>query len=242
LDLGDTIETQFDSPRQGADEMGGIIAVAQRKGGVGKTTLAVSLAAELRRRGNDVALVDSDPQRSACHWAEPGHLEFPVYEIPLADQAVSKWVRDVRGIVARYLIIDTAPHDRALGASIALSNLVVVPCTPSGLDIEATVHTLEIIHAVRARRNGWPNVILVPNRVDARTLEGRQVVQELERFGEVVSTTIGDRSSFVRSFATGQFVADLPASEPAYREIQLLSDLIQKTLDNPNSGSTFRGD
>jgi hypothetical protein len=46
-----------------------LIALAQRKGGVGKATLAVSLAAELCDRGLDVALVDSDPQRSAWAWA-----------------------------------------------------------------------------------------------------------------------------------------------------------------------------
>jgi chromosome partitioning protein len=67
--------------------MSDIIAVAQRKGGVGKTTLSVSLAAELCRRGRDVALVDGDPQASACHWAQLGNLEFPVYEMALADQA-----------------------------------------------------------------------------------------------------------------------------------------------------------
>ena len=43
-----------------------IITVAQRKGGVGKTTIAVNVAGELSRRNYDVALMDSDPQRSAC--------------------------------------------------------------------------------------------------------------------------------------------------------------------------------
>ena len=60
-----------------------IITVTQRKGGVGKTTIAVCVAAALARRGHNVALVDSDPQRSASQWAEPGNLEFPVYEMAL---------------------------------------------------------------------------------------------------------------------------------------------------------------
>jgi chromosome partitioning protein len=61
-----------------------IISVAQRKGGVGKTTIAIGVAAELARRGHALVLVDGDPQRSACQWAEPGNLEFLVYEIGLA--------------------------------------------------------------------------------------------------------------------------------------------------------------
>ncbi|MGP0090444.1 MAG: AAA family ATPase, partial [Xanthobacteraceae bacterium] len=151
--------------------MGQIITLAQRKGGVGKTTLAVAVAAELTRRGKDGALIDSDPQRSACQWAELGNLAFPVYEIILGEEPVADWVAQVRRVEADYLVIDTAPNDRALGASIAVADLILIPCTPSGLDIEATVRTLEIIDNVRARRKEKIRVILVPNRVDQRTLE-----------------------------------------------------------------------
>jgi chromosome partitioning protein len=207
-----------------------IIAVAQRKGGVGKTTLAVSIAAELRRRGRNVALIDGDPQASACHWALPGNLEFPVYDMALSDQTVPAWVRGVGRVCADYVVIDTAPSDRALGASIALANLVLVPCTPSGLDVEATARTLEIIDAVRARRRGYPSMILVPNRVDARTLEGRQLIEELAGFGEVVSPTIGNRTAFIRAFSAGHCVADIASGEAANREIQALCDLLDNSL------------
>jgi chromosome partitioning protein len=215
--------------------MSQIIAVAQRKGGVGKTTLAVSVAAEIARRGRDVALIDSDPQTSACHWARPGNLEFPVYELVLADQSIPDWVRAARQVCADCVVIDTAPNDRSLGASIALADLVLVPCTPSGLDIEATVRTLEIIDAVRRRRTGFPNMILVPNRVDARTLEGQQVVEELSAFGEVVSSAVGDRAAFIRAFSNGNSVAHLAAGQAADREIRMLCDLVAETLDRLRS-------
>jgi chromosome partitioning protein len=210
--------------------MAEIIAVAQRKGGVGKTTLSVSLTAELARRGRRVALVDSDPQRSACQWAEPGGLAFPVYEIALAEQSVAEWVRDVREVPGDCLVIDTAPNDRALGAAIALATLVLVPCTPSGLDIEASVRTLEIIDAVRARRGGVLTIILVPNRVDARTLEGQQIREELEGFGEVVAPTIGDRLAFVRAFSAGASIADQAPDSEAHDEIAALCDLAEAAL------------
>ena len=218
-----------------------IIAVAQQKGGVGKTTLAISVAAGLHRRRKRVALVDADPRRSACQWAEPGNLHFPVYEVALANQAVSNWICELAEVGGSYgyLVVDAAPSARARGASITASNLVIIPCTPSSLDLEATVGTLEVVDEARASRQGLPRVILVPNRVDARTLEGEQLVDELTNFGEVVSPTIGYRSAFVRAFSTGRSIAEMADGRVGHHEIQLLCDLVEKNLGTMERSAEF---
>ena len=206
------------------------IAVTQRKGGVGKTTIAICIAAELTRRGHDVALVDSDPQRSASQWAEPGNLEFPVYEMALEGTSVSAWAQEVRSIEAGLVVIDTAPNAREMGASIALANLILVPCTGSGLDLEATAHTLAVIGAARERRRDPIRVVLVPNRLDRRTLEGRQLIEALSEFGEIVAPAIASRSAFVRSFTTGQSVASFMPGDAADQEIQALARLVERAV------------
>ncbi|MFL1887601.1 AAA family ATPase, partial [Klebsiella pneumoniae] len=46
-----------------------IISVLNQKGGVGKTTLSVNIAARLAADGARVLLLDADPQGSALDWA-----------------------------------------------------------------------------------------------------------------------------------------------------------------------------
>jgi chromosome partitioning protein len=211
-----------------------IISIVQRKGGVGKTTLAVSVAAELHRRGAQIALIDSDPQASACAWAELGHLGFPVYEIALADNPVSKWAEMLQKVPHHCLVIDTSPNERSVAAALALSNIGVIPCTPSGLDLDATVKTMEIVHAVRRRRPKL-NTVLVPNRVDTRTLEGRQIMDELRELGEPVAPPIGARTTFLRAFSAGEAVYETAAGSAADHDIKQLCTFLETRFDSARS-------
>jgi len=217
--------------------MSHIIALVQRKGGVGKTTLAVSVAAELYRRGKSVALIDSDPQLSASQWAALGNLQFPIYEVILNDQMTVDWARDVRGVATNhgYVIVDTAPSMRAVSTAIAVANFAMVPCTPSGLDLESTVKTLEIINQIRKLRDGYPKVVLIPNRVDPRTCEGKQLVDELLSFGEVVSSTVGYRIGFVRAFSNGHSIREMANGREGHGEIQDLCDRLELNLNTEKS-------
>jgi chromosome partitioning protein len=206
-----------------------VVTVAQLKGGVGKTTIAVALAAELARRNGSSALIDADPQRSATQWALPGRLPCPVYEMPLEDRPVEDWVRQTRTVAAEYVVVDSAPNAKTVIAPIAISHLTVLPCTPSGLDLEGIARTLEFFGTVRSR---WPEkrCVIVPNRVDSRTLEGRQFLEELARFGQIVGPSVGNRVAFVRAFASGQPVADLEPRGPAAEEVGRLCEFLCREL------------
>jgi chromosome partitioning protein len=208
-----------------------VISIGQLKGGVGKTTLAVCVAGELKARGHDVALIDADPRCSASRWADPGKLDFPVSQLVLGEHSVLTWAREVRRTKADYVVIDTAPNDRSLGYAGAISDLVLVPCTPSGLDLDATVGTLKIVDAVRIRPDGVPRLILIPNRVNRRTLEGQQLGDELTTFGEHVSAPIGDRTAFIRAFSSGLPISKW-AGPAAYGEIRSLTDLVERFLNS----------
>ena len=216
------------------------IAVTQRKGGVGKTTIAISIAAELSQRGDDVVLIDADPLRSACQWAALGGLPFAVRELTFsARRPVADWAAAVRRLHNEIVIIDTPPSDNSLAASIALADIAVIPVLPSGLDLEATNRTLEIVGAVRARRTDNVHVVLVPNRVDRRTLEGRQLVEEMEGYGEIIAPPIGSRTAFVRAFSMGNSVGQFDPHGQGICEIRDLCDVVEQCLQGEDVDRPF---
>lgn len=207
-----------------------IIGVCGRKGGSGKTTIAVHLAAELAERGNSVTLVDCDVQGSATYWAEPGKLPMPVKHMPIdGDREVAQWSRTIQEIKADYLVLDSPPHlDAALGGVIGLSNVAVVPCGPSGLDLIATGETVGLIREIReAKGTGNPAIVLVPTRTDHRTASGRELSATLAEMQEAVSPEIRLRTAFSDAFNSGQWVGGYAPHSLAHVE---MSDLVSFVL------------
>lgn len=170
-----------------------VISVFNQKGGVGKTTLAVHIAAAL---GLD--LIDADPQGSAAAWAEPGLLPIKTVQ---PDDVVS-YVRSVSGDV----VVDMPPAVSDLTARLLLlSDLVLIPVTASALDIAATADALRLLEEARQARP--IKALLIPNRVDRRTGSGQVLEGELVGFGEPVAPAIGYRTAFADAAAAGVWVS-----------------------------------
>jgi len=209
-----------------------IFGVIGRKGGVGKTSIAVHLAAAFAtRKRQKVILVDADPQGSATYWAEPGNLPVPVIPDPLeADSAVDAWSRRVLGLDADVVVLDGPPHlNAALGGIIGLADLVVIPCAPSGLDLVATGEAVGLVREIRAGRGTKrPDVVLVPNRVDSRTISGRELPDALKDLGEAVSPVVSARTALSDAFNAGDWIGAYAPNSPAADEINALANYIWK--------------
>jgi chromosome partitioning protein len=125
------------------------VAVANIKGGVGKTTTAVYLAAAAAElRNGPVVLVDADRQASSAEWLEARPIDgLTVVEAP-SERTLAKAVGRRRGTV----VIDTPPGDRRLlEAAIASAQAVVVPTRAGGVELSPALETIELIPAKKPR-------------------------------------------------------------------------------------------
>jgi chromosome partitioning protein len=158
------------------------IAVANQKGGTGKTTLTVNLAAGFSRRGKTV-LLDADPQGSAGHWARVGGAESdlpPVRSIDPGDFPASLARAAAAG---RYVLVDCPPHLESdiLRAVMAAVDLVLIPVQPSPVDLWASIG---MTTAVAAARTGNPHLraYVVLNQLDSRNALSRSMHDALAEF------------------------------------------------------------
>lgn len=208
--------------------VGKVITVAQQKGGSGKTTLAANLAVALSKRGNSVAVLDTDPQGSLGRWFMNRHAETDG-ETGLAFSTASAWgvsYECEKLIKAHdFVIIDTPPKiDADLRPALRASDLVIVPVAASHLDLWATESVLEL-----AGREGRA-VLLVLNRASSRARLTAKILSELDALDAPrAKTTIGNRVAFAEGLGSGFSASEGPKSR-ASEEIGALTDEVRRLV------------
>ena len=209
-----------------------IIGVLNQKGGVGKTTIAVNLAATFAKDGLRVLLVDADPQGSALAWSSAREAE-PLF--PVIGMAKPTLHRDLPEVAKNYdvVLIDGAPRVNELGrAAIMASDLVLIPVQPSPYDVWAATETVQLIREAQTFRPDIKSAFVI-NRKITNTAIGRDVTAALAQFEDVpvLEASLTQRVIYAESAGQGLAVIEVNESSEGAREILRLARTVHPTKE-----------
>jgi chromosome partitioning protein len=124
-----------------------IVVVAALKGGVGKTTTSVYLAALAASSRRSATVIDSDPQASAADWLDG--TEDPHFEnVSLLEAPTERLLAKALDAIEEdeVAIVDTPPgHERLLAKALGMADVVVIPTRVGGVETPRVEAVLEMV-------------------------------------------------------------------------------------------------
>jgi chromosome partitioning protein len=198
-----------------------VVALLSQKGGVGKTTVTMQLAAGLAERGYHVAIGDLDPQESASRWAAAASPTSPFPAVVTGMSGASARKADL-------ILLDCPPsieHAHTL-AALECADIVLLPVVPSPTDLWSTRAAERLVVATMARRPKL-RAALLPNRVQRTALAG-DVLEVLREFTlPVLEAALAQRNAYAQSAVAGGSIYGLGrAAEAARDEVERLVSAI----------------
>lgn len=194
------------------------IAMLNRKGGPGKTTLGVNLSVAAEQAGLSTLLVDLDPQASAAKWKDDREQETPVVVASPASR-LTEILNKAESSGADLVVMDTAPNVEADLLDVArAADLVLIPCKAAKVDLKAMISTINVVRMANVPAR------IVFNEVPARGNRGEQAREAVKVFDDVpvVPLDIGHRVAYVDAFNAGLSVTEYEPRGKASDEIGAL--------------------
>lgn len=180
-----------------------VISFLNPKGGSGKTTAVINVSASLVRAGYNIAVVDTDPQMSLTNWSRDGKATFDVFTA-----SSEKDVYEIRKDLGDYdyVIVDGAGSLSVItSAAVMVSDLVIIPVTPSPLDFSAAGSVVTVLEA-QAYSRKVESRFLITRKIDQATML-KVLKESIKDTGiPLLKTAITQRQVYVKSVLDGQTV------------------------------------
>ncbi len=193
-----------------------VISLLQQKGGSGKTTTAINIACGLKEVGFDVAIVDMDKDKpDAYMWMtkQEDECDF-IYN--LDEKIVREKIIDLK-LSHDYIVIDTPPNfQTAALKSALLSDLVVIPCSPSGMDLSGLIEAKDL--ALTANKP----YKLFANRVQMQSNMSKSLINFIEDDGNFFESYISQSVKFVEAESEGVYVGKYAKNSKPHAQVKKL--------------------
>lgn len=202
-----------------------IVTVASFKGGVGKTTSAVHIAALLQAKAPTL-LIDGDPNRSASGWARRGELPFKVVDERQAARYVGQH---------EHIVIDTQarPSRDDLEALVDGCDLLVLPSTPDALALDALLMTVDVLRGLNSHQFRIL-LTMIPPKPSRDGEEAQNTLREADL--PVFETMIRRLVAFQKAALAGVVVAGAndPRAGAGWLNYQKVgAEIFQKPCESP---------
>jgi cellulose biosynthesis protein BcsQ len=203
------------------------LLLASRKGGAGKTTLALHLGVILSAR-NKVLLIDADEQASASAW-----YRMRVADEPRLVACQPRQVRDVLSVAAgegiEIAIIDTAGKAE-VEHLMRLADFVLIPVRTAFLDLDAVARTVQSVHELGKTGAIVLNCAPPPRGAGEASLTTAARVALTAYRLPVAPTAIVNRTIVATALASGEVATEQEPNGKAARQLHLLADYVEKAL------------
>ena len=207
-----------------------IIAVCNSKGGVGKSTTAVHLAAWLAKQGHRVTLCDCDSQASSSQWIREAAPEVKALCLREPDEII-----DGLPLLAEetdYVVADgpgsLAETSRAL---LLVADVAIVPCKASMVEVRALDAATRVLRQTQKVRFGMPNATIVLSMVGRHyrlTQDMRDAASALKL--PIAQTSLTLRQVYADAPGQGSVVWKLGAREAADEVDRLFRELLPEAV------------
>jgi len=206
------------------------VGVISAKGGCGKSTIATNVARAVQLDGNDVAIIDTDPQRTATLWGghQPEGYNLPVRHVEdvKGDSLYERLCTASEG--TRFALIDgSAKIDGGTGAAVRASDAVLIPVQPTPADTWGSRSVVDVV-----KKTGTKAALVISRQIVGTNLAS-EVAEGLEDYDlPIFEHRTSQRVAYAESMFEGKTVLDVSGADKAAREIQgIASELAQLLTD-----------